>query len=259
MLKYRYLKNIEPLYHYIGKGIFMGNYKNGLETRNHIYQTAKKLFISRGFSETTVRDIADAAGVKLGLINYYFGSKDDLGCAVHKELTDNLNRITEELFELDMPLTPEASIEYHVFSYMIYLEFFYQIPEAARLYSALCGTSKFPAALIQEFEFYINNITDLKIPGFYNEKLNHKVYFDILHSLLCGMEIQLMQDLISGRLNQPFHQAIDIYVNLYFQHIFNDSQMLAALVNSVRKRIEPLKYRFDENYDVVIENETIMC
>lgn len=230
----------------------MGNYKNGLETRNQIYNTAKRLFITKGFSETTVRDISEAANVKAGLINYYFGSKDGLGCAIHKEFTENLNQLTEELFDLDTSLDPEATVKYHVFSYMVYLDFFSQIPEAARLYSGLCGTEQFSSTLIQEFQFYLNNIPTLKTPGFYNEKLRDQAYCDILHSILCGMEIQLMQDLIRGRLHQPFKNVIDLYVNLYFRHIFNDTRLLEDFVISARSRITSLNFGFDENFDVVI-------
>lgn len=231
----------------------MGNYKNGLETRNHIYNTAKKLFIEKGFSETTVRDIAENANVKVGMINYYFESKDELGCSIHKELTDNLNQATEKLFHLETALTPKAVMEYHIFSYMVYLEFFHRIPEAARLYSELCNTAVFPATLIQEFKFYINSITNVQIPDFCNESLDNPAYLDILHSLLCGMEIQIMQDLISGRLNHPFHQAIDIYINLYFGHIFKNTELLAELIVSVRKKISSLTYSFDADYDVLIK------
>lgn len=39
---------------------------------------AEKLFANKGFEATTVRDIADAAGVNLAMISYYFGSKEKL-------------------------------------------------------------------------------------------------------------------------------------------------------------------------------------
>lgn len=44
----------------------------------HILQKAEKLFASKGFEATTVRDIADAARVNLAMISYYFGSKEKL-------------------------------------------------------------------------------------------------------------------------------------------------------------------------------------
>lgn len=43
-----------------------------------IMEAAEKLFADRGFSGTSVRDIAEAASVNLAMISYYFGSKDKL-------------------------------------------------------------------------------------------------------------------------------------------------------------------------------------
>jgi AcrR family transcriptional regulator len=39
---------------------------------------AEELFCERGFNETSVRDIASAAGCNVAAVNYYFGGKDNL-------------------------------------------------------------------------------------------------------------------------------------------------------------------------------------
>ena len=43
-----------------------------------IMESAEKLFAEKGFAGTSVRDIADEAGVNLAMISYYFGSKEKL-------------------------------------------------------------------------------------------------------------------------------------------------------------------------------------
>jgi len=43
-----------------------------------IMDAAEKLFAAKGFEGTSVRDIAEAAGVNLAMISYYFGSKEKL-------------------------------------------------------------------------------------------------------------------------------------------------------------------------------------
>lgn len=43
-----------------------------------IMEAAEKLFAARGFDGTSVRDIAEVAGVNLAMISYYFGSKEKL-------------------------------------------------------------------------------------------------------------------------------------------------------------------------------------
>src|SRR6476646_555713 len=46
--------------------------------QEHIIEAAEALFADKGFAGTSVRDIAEAAGVNLAMISYYFGSKEKL-------------------------------------------------------------------------------------------------------------------------------------------------------------------------------------
>lgn len=48
------------------------------DKRDHILLTAEELFAVKGFDGTSVRDIANQAGVNLAMISYYFGSKENL-------------------------------------------------------------------------------------------------------------------------------------------------------------------------------------
>lgn len=47
-------------------------------TAGKIREAARKLFTNKGFGRTTTRDIANEAGINLALLNYYFGSKEEL-------------------------------------------------------------------------------------------------------------------------------------------------------------------------------------
>jgi len=53
--------------------------------RERLIDAAGPLFARDGFADATVRDIADAAGVKLAAVNYYFGGKRGLYSAVVTE------------------------------------------------------------------------------------------------------------------------------------------------------------------------------
>jgi AcrR family transcriptional regulator len=50
----------------------------GARARQRLLKTALELFAERGFDATSVRDLASAARVNLGAVNYYFGSKENL-------------------------------------------------------------------------------------------------------------------------------------------------------------------------------------
>jgi len=55
--------------------------QRNLEARSaqdRLVEAGEKLFCERGFNETSVRDIAAAAGCNVASVNYYFGGKDKL-------------------------------------------------------------------------------------------------------------------------------------------------------------------------------------
>ena len=55
------------------------------EKQTQILVKAEELFANQGYGATTVRDIAEAAGVNLAMISYYFGSKEKLLEALFQE------------------------------------------------------------------------------------------------------------------------------------------------------------------------------
>lgn len=52
------------------------------ERRNQLLDVARKLFAERGLENTTIKDIADEAGVAQGLLYHYFRGKDELFWAI---------------------------------------------------------------------------------------------------------------------------------------------------------------------------------
>jgi AcrR family transcriptional regulator len=53
------------------------------DTRNRILDAALRLFRERGFADTTMRDVATAAGVATGAAYYYYRSKEELVLAFY--------------------------------------------------------------------------------------------------------------------------------------------------------------------------------
>ncbi|MDO5522819.1 MAG: TetR/AcrR family transcriptional regulator [Bacteroidia bacterium] len=49
-----------------------------LTTEQKIIDAARKIFTQKGYAATKTRDISEAAGINLALLNYYFGSKENL-------------------------------------------------------------------------------------------------------------------------------------------------------------------------------------
>jgi len=70
--------------------------KKSDETRARMLEAALALFRDRGFESTTMRDIAQQAGVALGAVYYYFDSKDALVMAFYERTQMELAPLVEE-------------------------------------------------------------------------------------------------------------------------------------------------------------------
>lgn len=66
------------------------------DTRKRILIVSKRLFLKKGFRETTTRDIASEAGINLSNLYHYFASKDELFRVLLKPATDTLESMLNE-------------------------------------------------------------------------------------------------------------------------------------------------------------------
>ena len=80
------------------------------DKREHILIVAEELFGKKGFDGTSVRDIAQGAGVNLAMISYYFGSKEKLLESLIEFRTGYAYGILEELNK-DETLSPWEKID----------------------------------------------------------------------------------------------------------------------------------------------------
>lgn len=74
-----------------------------ITTEQKIIRAARTLFTKKGFASTRTRDIAEEAGINLALLNYYYGSKQNLFRLVMAEKI-------ETLFGLIVPILSDSSI-----------------------------------------------------------------------------------------------------------------------------------------------------
>ncbi|GAA4687784.1 hypothetical protein GCM10023347_49310 [Streptomyces chumphonensis] len=66
----------------------------GNQRRTALLDTARRILLTSGGAELTMRAVADAAGIRLGHLQYYFPSRSDLLAALlERILADSLERI----------------------------------------------------------------------------------------------------------------------------------------------------------------------
>lgn len=100
--------------------------------RDHILRAAAELFAEKGFSNTTLKDVAEVSGANTALVSYYFGSKEGLRKAV---LSDEIERI----FQLLAPLDKASTMPYEAIQNM-FEDRFQQI-EQSKSFHNLCSWS----------------------------------------------------------------------------------------------------------------------
>jgi AcrR family transcriptional regulator len=83
-----FIKNVKPR----TRGRPPGRTPQGAATRDRLYATAMQSIAARGYESTTLRDIANEAGVSLGLLYRYFPSKQAIVIALYDELSSEYAR-----------------------------------------------------------------------------------------------------------------------------------------------------------------------
>jgi AcrR family transcriptional regulator len=73
------------------------------DKRTRLIETAMKLAHKRGFRETSLADIAEAADVPVGNVYYYFKTKDELGEAVVEQRLEDYRAFRQALNGLGAP------------------------------------------------------------------------------------------------------------------------------------------------------------
>ncbi|KXX71538.1 TetR/AcrR family transcriptional regulator [Flammeovirga sp. SJP92] len=69
--------------------------------REHVLKVATRLISQKGFDGASTRDIAQTAEVSQGMINYYFGSKENLLKEIITNYSKQINAVVTELNNSD--------------------------------------------------------------------------------------------------------------------------------------------------------------
>lgn len=87
------------------------------EKQVQILEAAEKLFSDKGFDGTSVRDIAEKAGVNLAMISYYFGSKEKMMEAMFSYRSESFKLQLETMIR-NNELEPMQKVEYLIDQYI---------------------------------------------------------------------------------------------------------------------------------------------
>ncbi len=81
-----------------------------LSTEEKIKEAARRVFMSKGFSGCTSREIAKEAGINVALLNYYFTSKGELFRLVCCSVMESFMESMIHVFALELSLEQQVRI-----------------------------------------------------------------------------------------------------------------------------------------------------
>lgn len=87
------------------------------DKHTHIIEKAETLFATKGYSGTSIRDIAKAANVNLAMVSYYFGSKEKLMETLFKERISLMQLKIETLLKNET-ISPFQKVEIMIDEYI---------------------------------------------------------------------------------------------------------------------------------------------
>ncbi|MEP7106345.1 MAG: TetR family transcriptional regulator [Ferruginibacter sp.] len=171
-----------------------------------IIETAERLFAERGFDGTSVRDIADDAGINVAMISYYFGSKEKLMEALFELRVGSVKIRVESLIK-DESLTPIEKVN------MLIDEHIDRVMQKQCFYKIMIGvqvTNKNPAILkaannvkIRNAEVVSELIRDGQKKGVFKKKIDVVL-------MLNTMVGTVSQSIMSQRYYREFNKQQDI-------------------------------------------------
>ena len=98
-----------------------------LRRRQEIFEAAVHLFLEKGFPETSMREIADAAGIGKSTLYDYFATKDDILISFFEHELESINLRANNITQQDLPVEDklrmilEAHLEYLLANKNFYL------------------------------------------------------------------------------------------------------------------------------------------
>lgn len=212
------------------------------EVRAHILAAAEELFAAQGFAGTSIRDIAQKAGVTGAMLHYYFGNKEALYTTLLEKAVAGIRSLIAET-----AASPEPSQERLTRFIEADADYILKQANLARIVfrEMLAGGTR----LVEIFQKYkVNNyamLRDIMTEGAERKELR-QMDIELAPISLMGMLMifQVFRPVISIALNKPeydddFIQRVATHTaDLFFNGVQNQTPAVAGAKRTTGKSIK---------------------
>ncbi|WP_432992369.1 TetR/AcrR family transcriptional regulator [Dactylosporangium sp. CA-233914] len=194
-----------------------------LTARARIRDAAIRLFAERGAESTTVRDIAQAAGVSPGLLRHHFGSKDELREACDAYVLERIMKIKEKLVYEGGVATPGYLPSVHP-TIVLYYKY---------LTRALLGGSSSAAAMFDDIVVLTEEWISKNAPDVTDDYRGYAALMVGMHTGMLAMFEHMNRALGVDIFTAPGHtRLVGVMVDFY-SHPLIDAEFLAQAHQAV--------------------------
>ncbi|WP_068785961.1 TetR/AcrR family transcriptional regulator [Paenibacillus phocaensis] len=194
----------------------MSNCGEGLTTKQNIIQATLELIKTEGADQVTLRKITAAANVNLALVNYYFGSKDNLINEALKMLLITFQANFSVLDDHTLP--PKARLKAFILQYV---ETVLQYPG---LLHEVLGKGRITFESRQDFTGFMKTTGFGKISGTL-EEITGETDTETLYIMMMQINAAVLFPLVLARQikhleNRPGKEAVERQIDILFDHYF---------------------------------------
>ncbi len=192
-----------------------------MDTPSSILKVAKKLFLEKGYTNTTMREIACQANINLGLIPYHFKTKENIAKLIYDTmLIEYTEEINHDIKFIENPISKLAYVYIYVMEKILETD----------------GFLTFYLGLLQEnmiatdSQIWSRNLVR-EICSFYNDDIseNHVLHICLISK---GVEKALIQEKHKGTINTSYLEINKLIVSTMLSQMNIDKAEIEKHINN---------------------------
>lgn len=160
------------------------------EVRKNIIRAARKLFMQQGYESTTVRQIKDAAGVKIGTLYHFYKNKEDIFAVIVSESFFRVLERTKRLTQNNILLDIAAELAWHVYTMVLHAQ-------SAELYLVSYNSLKIGNQLLNDQTERSIELFGSQLPNWTTN--DHRCYAMLAKGMMQSISLQA----VAGTLEEP--------------------------------------------------------
>lgn len=180
------------------------------ETKQHIFDSAKSLFYEKGYYNTSIGNISEAANVNRALVSYYFQSKSNLALHVVNQFNTTITeKINHKLFQINETVNPLVSfaIEARAFtSFRRLNEKYRRFMKEISIENIMTLGENLIANNIYD---YVEEVYDIKL-----SKVDKQIYRNAISSIISGLIIVHSEGLIDCSHEYIAEKECEMYLKI---------------------------------------------